>query len=109
MVRNMMKKRKGFTLIELLAVLVILTVIGLIAVPIIMKTIEDAKKGSYKNSAYGIIKAAENAYAKKILSFEKIEGDMEFKYPETGGGDKLDFKGLKPTGEIGRASCRERV
>lgn len=95
----MIKKRKGFTLIELLAVLVILTVIGLIVVPIIMKTIEDAKKGSYKNSAYGIIKAAENAYAKEIIKNGEITDVMEFKYKDGAveGDSKLDFKGLEPT------------
>ena len=101
----MMKKRKGFTLIELLAVLVILTVIGLIVVPIIMKTIEDAKKGSYKNSAHGIIQAAENLYAKKVIYQDTIIENIEFTY-ENGAavveGDdgeplpKLDFKGLEP-------------
>lgn len=102
----MMKKRKGFTLIELLAVLVILTVIGLIVVPIIMKTIEDAKKGSYKNSAHGIIQAAENLYAKKVIYQDTIIENIEFKYKDGAAvvkGDggvtlpKLDFKGLEPT------------
>ena len=92
-----MKKRNGFTLIELLAVLVILTVIGLIAVPIIMKTIEKAKKGASKNSAYGITKAAENAYAKEILKNGKITEKMKFEYLVIGTNPKLDFKGLVPT------------
>ncbi len=37
-------KQKGFTLIELLAVIVILAVIALIATPLIMGVITDAKK-----------------------------------------------------------------
>lgn len=37
-------KKRGFTLVELLAVIVILSVIALIAMPIILNIIEDAKK-----------------------------------------------------------------
>jgi type IV pilus assembly protein PilA len=56
-----MKSKKGFTLIELLAVIVILAVIALIATPLIMNVINDAKKNSAKDSAYGYTKAVENA------------------------------------------------
>ena len=52
-------KKKGFTLIELLAVIVILAVIALIATPLIMNVINDARKNSFKDSAYGITKAVE--------------------------------------------------
>ena len=41
-----MNKKSGFTLIELLAVIVILAVIALIATPLIMGVIDDARKGS---------------------------------------------------------------
>lgn len=54
-----MKQNKGFTLIELLAVIVILAVIALIATPLVMSTINDARKNSAINSAYGYIKALE--------------------------------------------------
>ncbi|HHU54458.1 MAG TPA: prepilin-type N-terminal cleavage/methylation domain-containing protein, partial [Mollicutes bacterium] len=50
-------KRQGFTLIELLAVIVILAIVAIIAVPFVINVIEDARKGSFKNSVYGIIKA----------------------------------------------------
>ena len=56
-----MKSKKGFTLIELLAVIVILAVIALIATPLIMNVINDAKKNAAKDSAYGSVKAVENA------------------------------------------------
>ena len=71
-----------------------------------MKTIEDAKKGSYKNSAHGIIQAAENLYAKKVIYQDTIIEDIKFNY-ENGAAvvkdddgvtlPKLDFKGLVPT------------
>ena len=60
--------KKGFTLIELLAVIVILAIIALIATPLIMNVIDEAKRGSFENSAYGIVKAAEITLATDILS-----------------------------------------
>lgn len=56
-----MKKKNGFTLIELLAVIVILAIIALIATPIIMSVIRDAKVGAAKDSMFGYVKAVELA------------------------------------------------
>ena len=55
----MRKRNKGFTLIELLAVIVILALIALIATPIILNIIKDAKRSAAKDSAYGYIDAVE--------------------------------------------------
>ena len=55
-----MKANKGFTLIELLAVIVILAIIALIATPLIMGVIADARKGAAKDAALGYVKAIEN-------------------------------------------------
>lgn len=44
-------KNKGFTLIELLAVIVILAIIALIATPIILGIINDARKSARERSA----------------------------------------------------------
>ena len=57
----MKTNRKGFTLIELLAVIVILAVIALIATPLIMGTITKARQNSAVDSAYGYMKAVEQA------------------------------------------------
>lgn len=54
--------KKGFTLIELLAVIVILAIIMLIATPLIINVINDAKKGAAKNSAMGYVDAVEKEY-----------------------------------------------
>ena len=59
-------KNKGFTLIELLAVIVILAIIALIATPIVMDSIANAKKGATKDAAYGFAKAAEYSIALKM-------------------------------------------
>lgn len=52
-------KKKGFTLVELLAVIVVLAVIALIATPMILGVIDNAKKGAARNSALGYIDAVE--------------------------------------------------
>ena len=62
----MKEKNKGFTLVELLAVIVILALIALIAAPIILNVINDAKKQAAKDSAYGYMDAIE----KYIVSSE---------------------------------------
>ena len=55
-------KEKGFTLVELLAVIVILSVISLIAVPMILNVIEESKKGAIRSSVNGIVEAANLYY-----------------------------------------------
>ena len=52
-------KKNGFTLVELLAVIVILAIILVIAVPKISDTINNAKKGSMASSVKMIAAAAE--------------------------------------------------
>jgi len=58
----MIRKKNGFTLVELLAVIVILAIILVIAVPQIMKTIENAREGTLKSTAQLIAKSAEKEY-----------------------------------------------
>ena len=61
-------KEKGFTLIELLAVIVILAIIALIATPIILGIINDAKENANKRSAELYIDAVEQAIVRKNLT-----------------------------------------
>lgn len=86
-----MKKENGFTLIELLAVIVILAVIALIATPIIMNVINDAKEGAFKDSAYGVIKAAELKVANSIMNGK---APIQTSFDLTT--DDLNYKGTKP-------------
>ena len=57
-----MKKKNGFTLVELLAVIVILAIILVIAVPQIMNTIDSAREGSMQSSVKMIAASAEREY-----------------------------------------------
>ena len=59
-------KKKGFTLIELLAVIVILAVIALIATPLVLNTVNDAKDGALKATTRTIIEEAEKVYVQKL-------------------------------------------
>lgn len=54
--------KKGFTLIELLAVIVILAIIALIATPIILGIINDARDSARERTAELVAKEVELAY-----------------------------------------------
>lgn len=72
-----MKKNKGFTLIELLAIIVILAIIAVITVPIILDVIDNAKRGSIKDSAYGYKDAVNKYYVSELFNNQnlKLNGD----------------------------------
>jgi type IV pilus assembly protein PilA len=116
-----MKNSRGFTLIELLAVIVILAIIALIATPIIVGLIDDARREAAANSAYGVYHAAENVFAKVLLANANglpgiiiytfdTDGSVEIGYGDaatvtppvewniTAADASLDFNGTKPTG-----------
>ncbi len=59
-------KNKGFTLIELLAVIVILAIIALIATPIILGIINDAREQAKKRSAELVYTGVEYAYTEAL-------------------------------------------
>lgn len=88
-----MKNKKGFTLIELLAVIVILAIIALIATPIILNMIDNAKKNAAKDSAYGYIQAIEYQNSSSILDESKKIADGIYEVYEL---KDISLKGKKP-------------
>ena len=59
---------KGFTLVELLAVIVILAIISLIATPILLNIIQDAKKQSNLRSVENILHTTELYIGSNLLT-----------------------------------------
>ena len=68
--------KKGFTLIELLAVIVILAIIALIASPIVIGLIEDARVEAAERSTEAAISAAKSAYSLKLMKGETFSGSI---------------------------------
>ena len=52
--------KKGFTLIELLAVIIILAIVALVATPIILNVIDDARKSAAESEANMIVSGINN-------------------------------------------------
>ena len=88
-----MKNKKGFTLIELLAVIIILAVIALIATPIVLNVIDNARKSANKDSAYGLLDSTKLYYMESLLDESKsLSGNLI---------DKINVSGRKPdSGEV---------
>ena len=89
----MKEKNKGFTLVELLAVIVILALIALIATPIILNVINDAKKQAAKDSAYGYMDAVEKYIVSSELEDESIPDGI---YRVEDLNKKISVKGSTP-------------
>ncbi len=92
--------KKGFTLIELLAVIVVLSIIALITTPLVLNTIDVAKRDSFKASVYNIAETAEKQYYKDLLVGE-TKKTIIYSYNngvETSNVDTkvLEYKGTKP-------------
>lgn len=86
--------KKGFTLVELLSVVVVLGIIALIAVPQILKVVEDSRKGAFKDSASGLLESAELYYTQ--YAGQEMEIDLSDKSIV----EELNFKGTPPDGGI---------
>lgn len=71
----MRENSKGFTLIELLAIIVILAIIALITAPVILNVIEDSRKNSAVDKAWGTIDAVRVAY-----TTAQVESEVGFPY-----------------------------
>ena len=66
----MFKRHKGFTLIELLAVIIILAIVALIATPIILDVVEDARISAGRSEANMILGGINNYCASEDMKYQ---------------------------------------
>ena len=95
-------KNKGFTLIELLAVIVILAIIALIATPIILNIIDDARGSSKERSVEMYARAVKNAVAAYKLKFPTDQYIKPYKLYESYNGvrDFIEYDGAEIDCEV---------
>ena len=87
--------KNGFTLIELLGVIVILSVLSLITVPIIDRSLNQGKKNLSDVQKGQLIKALKNYYAENLVEFGSISTDQN--NPSCKTIDNLKRSGYLPT------------
>ena len=64
--------KKGFTLVELLAVIIVLAILVLLAIPRVIKFMESSRVNAFAVEANQVIKSARNAYGDKLLTEEEV-------------------------------------
>ena len=102
-----MKSSKGFSIIELLAILIIVGVIALIAMPPIINILKDNRKSTFKDSAYGLLKSSEVYYTEQSMYKGGVLEDTIFTFPNSTEG--LTFKGEMPDSGILKLDSEGRV
>lgn len=70
------KNKKGFTLVEVIVVLVILAILIAIAVPSVMKYIDDANEAKYLAEARAVYVAAEAEVTKDYADDRNLNGSI---------------------------------
>ena len=80
----MKKNNKGFTLIELLAVILILGIIALIAIPTVNSILKESRTGAWKSTASQMTKAAENYFQLKQIKNESYVTNFKNGQASTG-------------------------
>ncbi len=105
-----MKNKKGFTLIELLAVIIILAVIALIATPIVLNVVDNARKSANKDSVYGLLDSAKLYYMESLLDESKsLSGNLIYKINVSGRKPDSGTVYINDKGEIALAVVYDKT
>jgi len=85
-------KKFGFTLVEMMAVIILLGVVSLIAIPQVNKIIKNTRMSVFEDSAYGVIRSGEIYYKNREILGEPLI-DTTFVFPNA---DGLEINGDVP-------------
>lgn len=106
----MKKNNKGFTLIELLAVITIMGILMLVAIPAVTRTIENSRRNTFANVAKNYINAVRDAVLADNLECTKDtttflasaapDGTYYFAIDTSGAGDKANQDAKTQTDEL---------
>lgn len=70
---------KGFTLIELLAVITIMGILMLVAIPAVSRTIENSRRDTYMDTAKAYLNAVKNSVAADEIRCKEDAASTDFK------------------------------
>ena len=89
----MERDKNGFTLIELLAVIMVIAVIAVITIPTVFNILENSRKGTMIDSAYGYVRGVDVVSTSLMTSDNRLDGIIDVSRLN----DIVDYTGNMPS------------